>query len=74
MARSFALLNMAMHDAASMLGDEFFYFNPRPSQLDPRIKNADRPSKLSRVQLGHSTFSPPSVTVLSHSFLKPPVR
>ena len=35
-ARAFALLNMAMHDAAVGCWDvKFTYFNPRPSQLDP---------------------------------------
>ena len=38
-ARTFALLNMAMHDAAVGCWDtKYFYFNPRPSQLDPSIK------------------------------------
>ena len=39
--RAFALLNMAMHDAAVACWDtKFTYFNPRPSQLDPELKTA----------------------------------
>ena len=40
-ARAFALLNMAMHDAAVACWDaKFAYFNPRPSQLDPRSERS----------------------------------
>ena len=35
-ARAFAPINMALHDAAVGCWDtKYFYFNPRPSQLDP---------------------------------------
>jgi len=37
-ARAYALLNMAMHDAAWVAGASVLYFNPRPVQLDPSIK------------------------------------
>ena len=38
-ARAFALLNMAMHDAAVGCWEtKYFYFNPRPSQMDPELK------------------------------------
>src|SRR6185295_17467225 len=38
-ARAYALLNMAMHDAAvGCWGVKYLYFNPRPVQLDPSIK------------------------------------
>ena len=40
-ARTFALVNMAMHDAAVGCWEaKYFYFNPRPSQLDPGLKTA----------------------------------
>ncbi len=36
---AFALLNMAMHDAAVGCWEtKFYYFNPRPSQMDASIK------------------------------------
>src|SRR6187399_95375 len=38
-ARNMALLNMALMDAAIVCWDtKYFYFNPRPTQLDPNIK------------------------------------
>ena len=53
MARAFALLNMAMHDAAIGCWDaKFFYFNPRPSQLDPELKTAVGIAELSGIYVG----------------------
>lgn len=68
-ARNMALLNMAMMDAAVVCWDtKFTYFNPRPSQMDPRIKTPiglpNFPSYIS----GHSTFSAAAATVLSYIF------
>ena len=68
-ARMFALLNMAMHDAAVATWDaKFAYFNPRPSQLDPSIRTViglpNFPSYIS----GHSTFSAAAADVLSYVF------
>src|SRR6185436_12623502 len=38
-ARAYALLNMAMHDAAVGCWEtKFFYFNPRPTQMDASIR------------------------------------
>lgn len=69
MARSFALLNMAMHDAAVGCWEtKFFYFNPRPSQLDPRIKTPIGLPNFPAYSSGHSTFSAAAVTVLSYLF------
>jgi membrane-associated phospholipid phosphatase len=68
-ARAFALLNMAMHDAAVVTWDtKFAYYNPRPSQLDPGIRTViglpNFPSYIS----GHSTFSAAAADVLSYLF------
>jgi membrane-associated phospholipid phosphatase len=68
-ARTFALLNMAMHDAAVSCWDtKFAYFNPRPSQLDPDIRTViglpNFPSYIS----GHSTYSAAAADVLSYIF------
>ena len=52
-ARAFALLNMALHDAAVGCWDaKYTYFNPRPSQLDPDDQDGDRPAELPVVHLG----------------------
>ena len=68
-ARAFALLNMAMHDAAVGCWDtKFTYFNPRPSQLDPSIKTVIGLPNFPSYTSGHSTFSAAAATVLSHLF------
>jgi hypothetical protein len=68
-ARAFALLNMAMHDAAVGTWDtKFAYYNPRPSQIDREIRTLiglpNFPSYIS----GHSTFSAAAAEVLSYLF------
>jgi hypothetical protein len=68
-ARAFALLNMAMHDAAvSCWETKFFFFNPRPSQLDPSIKTPIGLPNFPAYSSGHSTFSAAAATVLSYLF------
>jgi hypothetical protein len=68
-ARAFALLNMAMHDAAVGCWDaKFAYFNPRPSQLDPGIKTVIGLPNFPAYTSGHSTFSASAAVVLSHLF------
>ena len=68
-ARSFALLNMAMHDAAvGCWESKFFYFNPRPSQLDPSIKTPIGLPNFPSYSSGHSTFSAAATVVLSYLF------
>jgi hypothetical protein len=68
-ARAFALLNMAMHDAAVACWEtKFFYFNPRPSQLDPSIKTAIGLPNFPSFESGHSTFSAAAAEVLSYLF------
>jgi membrane-associated phospholipid phosphatase len=68
-ARAFALLNMAMHDAAVVCWEtKFHYFNPRPSQLDPSIKTKIGLPNFPAYVSGHSTFSASAAAVLSHLF------
>ena len=68
-ARAFALLNMAMHDAAVGCWEaKFHYFNPRPSQIDPRIKTPMGVPNFPAYTSGHSTFSASAATVLSYLF------
>ena len=68
-ARAFALLNMAMHDAAVGCWDvKFRYFNPRPHQLDPRIKTVVGLPNFPAYPSGHSTFSAAAEEVLSYLF------
>ena len=68
-ARAFALVNMAMHDAAvGCWGVKFLYFNPRPGQLDPSIKTVIGLPNFPSYPSGHSTFSASAATVLSYLF------
>lgn len=68
-ARAFALLNMAMHDAAVGCWEtKFFYFNPRPSQLDPSIRTKTGLPNFPAYPSGHSTFSAAAAGVLSYLF------
>lgn len=66
-ARNIALLNMTLMDAAIVCWDaKYYYFNPRPMQIDSRIKTTvglpNFPSYIS----GHSTFSGAAATILSY--------
>jgi membrane-associated phospholipid phosphatase len=68
-ARAYALLNMAMHDAAVACWDaKFTYFNPRPSQMDPRIRTVIGLPNFPSYTSGHSTFSAAASEVLSYLF------
>jgi hypothetical protein len=68
-ARAFALLNMAMHDAAVGCWDaKFTYFNPRPSQLDPEIRTVVGLPNFPSYTSGHSTFSAAAAAVLGYLF------
>lgn len=68
-ARAFALLNMTMHDAAIACWDaKFFYFNPRPTQLNPEIKTGTGIPNFPAYVSGHSTFSASASTVLAYLF------
>jgi membrane-associated phospholipid phosphatase len=66
-ARNMALLNMALMDAAIVCWDsKYTYFNPRPSQLDARIKTATGLPNFPAYISGHSTFSAAAATFLGH--------
>ena len=66
-ARNMALLNMSMMDAAIACWDaKFTYFNPRPSQVDPRIKTLTGLPNFPSYTSGHSTFSAAAATILGH--------
>jgi membrane-associated phospholipid phosphatase len=66
-ARNLALLNMAEMDAVIVTWDtKFYYFNPRPSQLDPRIKTTTGMPNFPAYISGHSTFSAAAATILGH--------
>lgn len=66
-ARNMALLNMALMDAAIVCWDtKYFYFNPRPTQLNPEIKTLTGLPNFPAYISGHSTFSAAAATILSH--------
>jgi hypothetical protein len=68
-ARAFALMNMALHDAAVGCWDtKYFYFNPRPTQMDASIKTGTGIPNFPAYTSGHSTFSAAAATVLSYLF------
>jgi len=68
-ARAFALLNMALHDAGVACWDtKFFYFNPRPSQLNNAIKTGTGVPNFPAYTSGHSTFSGAAAEFLSYLF------
>lgn len=66
-ARNLALLNMAMFDAAICCWDaKYFYYNPRPSQVNNKIKTLTGLPNFPSYTSGHSTFSGAAATFLSH--------
>lgn len=66
-ARNMALLNISLMDAAISCWDaKYFYFNPRPSQIDPAIKTSTGVPNFPAYVSGHSTFSAAAATYLSH--------
>lgn len=68
-ARAFALLNITMHDAAvGCWESKYFYFNPRPTQMDVSIKTSTGIPNFPAYTSGHSTFSGSASTVLSYLF------
>jgi len=68
-ARAYAILNMAMHDAmVSCWETKFYYFNPRPSQLNPQIKTATGIPNFPAFTSGHSNFSGAAAEALSYLF------
>ncbi len=66
-ARNMALLNMSLMDAGIVCWDtKFFYFNPRPTQLNPEIKTLTGIPNFPAYISGHSTFSGAAATVLGY--------
>lgn len=66
-ARNMALLNMTLMDAAIVCWDtKMYYFNPRPTQLDPNIKTLTGIPNFPAYISGHSTFSGSAATILGH--------
>ncbi|MFT3700786.1 MAG: phosphatase PAP2 family protein [Agriterribacter sp.] len=66
-ARNFALLNMTMMDAAIVCWDtKYYYFNPRPTQMDPAIKTLTGIPNFPSYISGHATFSSAAATILGH--------
>ncbi|HTE30572.1 MAG TPA: vanadium-dependent haloperoxidase, partial [Chryseolinea sp.] len=68
-ARAYALLNMGQQNAAIACWDtKYFYFNARPTQLDPSIKTGTGIPNFPAYVSGHSTFSACAAGVLSYLF------
>jgi hypothetical protein len=66
-ARNMALLNIAIMDAAIACWEaKYFYYNPRPSQMDPRIKTDIGTPNFPAYISGHSAFAGAATTVLSY--------
>ena len=66
-ARNMALLNMSLMDAAIVCWDtKYFYFNPRPTQLQSSIKTLTGIPNFPAYISGHSTFSAAAATILSY--------
>jgi len=68
-ARAFALVNMSLQDAAVGCWEtKYFYFNPRPTNLDPTSKTHIGLPNFPAYTSGHSTFSAAAAEVLSYLF------
>ncbi|MEO6734139.1 MAG: phosphatase PAP2 family protein [Ferruginibacter sp.] len=66
-ARNMALVNMALSDAAIVCWQtKYFYFNPRPTQLNPNIKTLTGIPNFPAYISGHSTFSGAAAAILGH--------
>ncbi len=66
-ARNLALLNMSMFDAAICCWDtKYAYFNPRPSQINSKIKTLTGLPNFPAFSSGHSTFSGAASIILGH--------
>ncbi|MDN3659448.1 phosphatase PAP2 family protein [Ferruginibacter paludis] len=66
-ARNMALLNMSLMDAAIVCWDtKNYYYNPRPTQLNPAIKTLTGIPNFPSYISGHSTFSGAAAAILGH--------
>jgi len=68
-ARAYSLMNRAMMDAGIISWwAKYYYYLPRPAQLDPEITVATGIPNFPSYTSGHSTFSAAAGTVLGHLF------
>ncbi|WP_234733160.1 phosphatase PAP2 family protein [Tellurirhabdus bombi] len=68
-AKVFAMLGSAEFDAAICCWEaKYYYFNPRPSTINPKIKTATGVPNFPAYTSGHSTFSGAAATVLGGLF------
>ena len=66
-ARNMALLNMSLMDAGiECWATKYYYFNPRPTQMDPSIKTLTGVPNFPSYISGHATFSGAASTILGH--------
>jgi len=66
-ARNLALLNCAEMDAGVVCWDiKYFYFNPRPSQMNGEIKTLTGVPNFPSYVSGHSMFSGAAAAILGH--------
>ncbi|MCC6290256.1 MAG: phosphatase PAP2 family protein [Chitinophagaceae bacterium] len=66
-ARNMALLNMTMMDAAIVCWEtKYYYFNPRPTQMNPAIKTLTGIPNFPAYISGHATFSSAAAVILGH--------
>jgi membrane-associated phospholipid phosphatase len=66
-ARNMALLNLCLMDAAIVCWDtKYFYFNPRPTQMNADIKTLTGVPNFPSYISGHATFSGAACAILSH--------
>lgn len=66
-ARNMALLNMTLMDAAIVCWNtKYYYFTPRPTQVDPSIKTLTGVPNFPAYISGHASFSGAAATILGH--------
>jgi membrane-associated phospholipid phosphatase len=66
-ARNMALLNMSLMNAGIVCwATKYYYFNPRPTQLDGDIKTLTGIPNFPSYISGHSTFSGAAAAILGH--------
>jgi len=66
-ARNMALLNMAICDAGIVCWNtKYYYFNPRPTQMNPSIKTLTGIPNFPAYISGHSTFSGAAAAILGY--------
>jgi hypothetical protein len=66
-ARNMALLNLAEMDAAiECWYVKYYYFDPRPTQMDPTIRTLTGIPNFPSYISGHSMFSSAAATILGH--------